>query len=335
MREQQNIYSGMPLTYKKHKKPEGYKTPKSLTVIFVPNNGKRMLSFQTSNIMIISLVCLGVVAMILSFFWGTRLLFSSRHNAELTAQIQAVQEQNANFSKDLEYVDSLVVELTDALQSTGDYLNIDALTSDNNAIDTTILSEGDFSYFGEYQFVSEDENSGEFLTAKLAKELESQLPLIKGVNEALGTQNKLYRSLPVFWPVPNGRVSMEWGPNVHPIFGYWYVHKGIDISAITGTPVMSTADGVVRSIGLDPSGYGLHIYVEHNYGFVSHYSHLSRIRVSKGQVVKQGQIIGDVGSTGLTTGPHLDFQLYLGTNLVDPGIYLQAFNRYNRPRGTR
>ncbi len=122
-------------------------------------------------------------------------------------------------------------------------------------------------------------------------------------------------------PLHFSRVSSGFSMNrMHPILKIRRPHPGIDYAAPMGTPVMSVGDGVVTFIGRR-GGYGKHIVIRHDGGFESMYSHLSSYArgLKKGSRVKQGQRIGAVGSTGLSTGPHLDFRLKKNGNYVNPG----------------
>jgi murein DD-endopeptidase MepM/ murein hydrolase activator NlpD len=116
---------------------------------------------------------------------------------------------------------------------------------------------------------------------------------------------------------------MEFGPNRHPINDQWYLHKGIDIADAVGVPIVAAANGKVTEVGVDPTGYGVYVWIDHKYGFRTRYSHLQRASVSEGQEVHQGETLGTLGNTGLSTGPHLDFIIVLGTDVVDPSAFLK------------
>ncbi|MDR1727975.1 MAG: M23 family metallopeptidase [Acidobacteriota bacterium] len=104
----------------------------------------------------------------------------------------------------------------------------------------------------------------------------------------------------------------------HPILKVVRPHLGVDYGAPTGTPVQAVGDGTVTSAGWSSGGGGLTITLRHSGGFETKYMHLSRIQVKRGQRVKQGQVIGNVGSSGLATGPHLDFRVYQNGKALDP-----------------
>ncbi len=129
-------------------------------------------------------------------------------------------------------------------------------------------------------------------------------------------------SVPSIWPV-RGYVSAGFGERIDPLNGEGAFHSGMDIAAPTGTEVVATADGLVFSAGRD-AGYGNAILINHGNGMTTKYGHLSKIYVVVGQDVKRGQIIGAVGSTGRTTGPHLHYEVHVQDTPVNPAKYLHG-----------
>jgi len=124
-------------------------------------------------------------------------------------------------------------------------------------------------------------------------------------------------------PVQNGRISSGWGERKHPFTGEIRMHKGYDIAAKKGTPVLASADGKIIQTAYLPKSYGRLIRMRHNSPFGTLYAQLDTILVSEGQIVKQGDKIGLVGSSGLSTGPHLHFELRVENEAVNPDKYIQ------------
>ena len=117
-------------------------------------------------------------------------------------------------------------------------------------------------------------------------------------------------------PVP-GALTSGYGMRRHPILGYHRMHAGIDFKASYGTPIVAVSDGRVSSAGRS-GGCGIAVRLEHGGGLSTRYCHMSRMAVSGGMSVRRGQVIGYVGSTGLSTGPHLHYEMYRGGRVVNP-----------------
>lgn len=117
-------------------------------------------------------------------------------------------------------------------------------------------------------------------------------------------------------PVP-GSVTSRYGMRRHPILGIRRMHAGLDFRAPTGTPIYAVTDGRVEFAGRN-GGYGNFVRLNHGSGLGTGYAHMSRIAVRPGEQVRRGQVIGHVGSTGLSTGPHLHYEMYLGGRKIDP-----------------
>lgn len=136
------------------------------------------------------------------------------------------------------------------------------------------------------------------------------LPSLSGLN------------IPSAWPV-RGEITGGFGQRMDPLSGEGAFHNGVDISAPTGTEVAATADGVVIFADRE-SGYGKEILLDHGAGITTRYGHLSQIYVVVGQQVTQGQVIGAVGRTGKTTGPHLHYEVRINQTPVNPSKYLRG-----------
>lgn len=138
-----------------------------------------------------------------------------------------------------------------------------------------------------------------------------------GNKEHYGPDGGSSRRLLLKSPLNFRRISSNFGNRTHPILGGTRFHAGIDLAAPTGTPIESVGDGVVTRSGW-VSGYGKYIKIKHSAGYETAYGHLSKINVSKGERVKQGEVIGAVGSTGRSTGPHLHYELHFNGSAVHP-----------------
>ncbi|MDP3675146.1 MAG: M23 family metallopeptidase [Novosphingobium sp.] len=130
-------------------------------------------------------------------------------------------------------------------------------------------------------------------------------------------------SIPSRMPVEGVRLSSDYGTRIHPVLGGRRGHKGIDLAGPTGTPIYATADGIVSRADWF-SSYGLYVSLEHGGSLQTRYGHMSRLNVAAGQRVRKGEIIGYVGSTGRSTGPHLHYEVRIAGAAVNPVPYLNA-----------
>jgi murein DD-endopeptidase MepM/ murein hydrolase activator NlpD len=125
------------------------------------------------------------------------------------------------------------------------------------------------------------------------------------------------------WPVA-GRITSNFGTRVHPILRFRRFHRGIDFGAPSGTPIHASASGQVTAAGW-AGGYGRQVRISHGGGVATTYSHMSAIAAEPGSFVRQGQVIGYVGSSGMSTGAHLHYEVYVSGQPVDPlGVKLSA-----------
>lgn len=131
---------------------------------------------------------------------------------------------------------------------------------------------------------------------------------------------KNIRSMLLRTPLDTVRITSSFGMREHPILGYTRMHAGIDFGAPTGTPVYAAGDGVVEKAAWT-NGYGRWLQIKHPNGMETGYGHLSRWAVKQGQHVHQGQVVAYVGSTGLSTGPHLHYEIMVGGQKVNPSKY--------------
>jgi len=157
--------------------------------------------------------------------------------------------------------------------------------------------------------------------AQLERETKLLHASLSRAKEMVVMQADRMRRLPSIVPVEGVSISSRFGFREDPFSGSWRMHEGIDFGANVGTPVIAPADGTVIETGLD-SGYGLTIRIDHGDGVQTLYAHLSRTRVVEGEEVRRGDRIGDVGSTGRSTSPHLHYEVHMRGRIVDPEPYV-------------
>jgi murein DD-endopeptidase MepM/ murein hydrolase activator NlpD len=155
-----------------------------------------------------------------------------------------------------------------------------------------------------------------YVIDKLSFELREEEKNLKQLFEYYKKNNIKLSSTPSIWPA-NGWVSSPFGIRRDPFTGRRRFHEGIDITNRIGTPIIAPADGVVVFAGRN-GGYGNVIYISHGFGITTRYGHLSKILVKVGQHVQRGDLIGKMGSTGRSTGPHLHYEVRVNNKPVNP-----------------
>ena len=141
------------------------------------------------------------------------------------------------------------------------------------------------------------------------------------ITHLLNNKEKLLAATPAIQPVANkdlSRVASGFGYRIDPVYKTVKFHAGLDFSAPQGTPIYATADGSVETAGLSDGGYGNHVVINHGYGYKTLYGHMVRIKARRGQRVKRGEVIGYVGSTGKSTGPHCHYEIHKNGQKLDP-----------------
>jgi len=158
---------------------------------------------------------------------------------------------------------------------------------------------------------------------------------INNLNSRIKVQNASYNEMdgliknkeellshtPAIQPVSNkdlSRIASGFGYRIDPVYKTIKMHAGLDFAAPQGTPIYATADGTVTTSGNSGNGYGNHVIIRHGYGYETLYGHMVKVKARVGQAVKRGEVIGWVGSTGKSTGPHCHYEVHKNGNKIDP-----------------
>ena len=148
-----------------------------------------------------------------------------------------------------------------------------------------------------------------------------QVKSYEEIEEMVRDKEKLLSSIPAIQPVSNkdlSAIASGFGSRIDPVYKVSKFHAGLDFAAPQGTPIYATADGRVKTADHQEGGYGNHVIVNHGYGYETLYGHMAKIKAREGRSVKRGEIIGWVGSTGKSTGPHCHYEVHKNGSAVDP-----------------
>lgn len=134
-------------------------------------------------------------------------------------------------------------------------------------------------------------------------------------------KENILAATPAIQPVSNkelNRIASGFGYRIDPVYKTIKMHAGLDFAAPQGTPIYATANGRIETSGYHSGGYGNHVVIDHGYGYETLYGHMVRVKARRGQQVKRGEIIGYVGTTGKSTGPHCHYEVRKNNNKIDP-----------------
>ncbi|MEQ1676575.1 MAG: M23 family metallopeptidase [Chitinophagaceae bacterium] len=169
----------------------------------------------------------------------------------------------------------------------------------------------------DYQLVASITNTLNNLNSRISAQKKSY----DEVQELVKNKEQLLSHTPAIQPVSNkdlNRIASGYGYRIDPVYKTTKFHAGLDFSAPQGTPIYATADGAITTAGSTGNGYGNHVIINHGYGYETLYGHMVRVKVRGGQAVKRGEVIGWVGSTGKSTGPHCHYEVHKNGEKIDP-----------------
>ncbi|MBT3276073.1 MAG: M23 family metallopeptidase [Spirochaetales bacterium] len=289
------------------------------TIMLIPHSEKKIFNFK------LSLFSLVFLCILLTGILGTFLVFTTQFtglNKILTTRSANLESSEASLESirdELQSLKKTAAKFFDELSATHNTLGLDE--SDKNGRSTT---NGDISSF--FGIQEQDESLMRELAdlQNLSDSMLQSLDTLKDITQLQESTRKLLADLPNYWPVQgHRRITNYFGFQEHPISKETYLHIGLDIANKRHDPVYSAANGKVIERKFDKLGFGNFIVIAHKAGFSTKYAHLGTVDVKEGDTVVQGQKIGTIGNTGLSTGFHLHFEIRLGSQARDPLIHLR------------
>jgi murein DD-endopeptidase MepM/ murein hydrolase activator NlpD len=288
-------------------------------VMFIPHSEKRIFNFQISVFTLIFLVFL--LSVLLIGFIGMTTHFTTTNDQflKVSNSLNASEASLESFKDEIVELRRVVKDFKSRMEGVLTEIGTDGAKNyleQGVGGDLSSLVSLEDVEFGNLRDLSD--------LISLRTYLENAVEPLGEIHQVLEAQRELLVDIPTLWPLKgvHGNITNRFGPAKHPFTGGWYLHKGIDIAWGYGVPIVATANGKIQKVDNDPMGLGWYIVLRHNYGFHTRYGHLDRIIVQKGQEVRRGQIIGYMGSSGLSTGPHLHYEVGIGTQVVDPEQFL-------------
>ena len=245
--------------------------------------------------------------------------FDSPKEKKLKLEIQNLTSQYEVIDKNMKQVEIVLDEIQDRDD------NIYRVIFEADPIPTSIRKQG-FGGVNRYEKLLGLSNSELMInTSKKIDQLTKQLYLqSKSFDEVIDlakNKSNMLASIPAIQPVANKdlkRMASGYGYRIHPIYKTRKMHYGMDFSAKTGTEIYSTGDGVVSKVKRSKRGYGNYVKINHGFGYETLYAHMSKYIVKKGQKVKRGEVIGFVGNSGISTAPHLHYEVRKDNKKINP-----------------
>jgi murein DD-endopeptidase MepM/ murein hydrolase activator NlpD len=288
------------------------------TIVLVPHSEKRVYNFHVT-VVAMALAFLVFIGIAGTFFWYSAITGSNRGGiSEKDSRLRDTQTNLEQLRNEINQLSRTARSFEAVLSST-----LLTLGADPNAAGLTAASGDRSSFFnlqGNTDVLKEVDD-----IRQLAVYLSSAVEPVKEIGTILDSQSAILSEIPSVWPIRGGmgHFTTFFGMSPDPFTGAPHMHTWIDISTYrAGDPVVATADGQVAYMGYEPSGFGNYIIIRHQHGFYTRYAHLLSFRVETGQQIKQGETIGYIGSTGRSTGPHLHYEVHIGSDVVDPYKYL-------------
>lgn len=289
------------------------------TVMFIPHSEKRIFNFQISVFTLIFVISLMAVVLAGFIVLATHFTGTNERYVKITRSLTASEISLESFKDEIielrKVAKGFKARMEDVLSVVGTEDAANYLEKGVGGELTTLVSLEELDE-GNLRDLSD--------LRSLRSYLDNSVAPLSEIYKLLQAQRALLVDIPSLWPLKGarGNITNDFGFSRNPFTGGAYVHKGIDIAWGYGTPIVATANGKALKIDNDPLGLGLYLVLRHDYGFHTRYGHLDRVVVQKGQEIRRGQVIGYMGNSGLSTGPHLHYEVGIGTNVVDPKQFL-------------
>ncbi len=278
--------------------------------------GLRQVFLRLFGYFVASLLLAGVYGFIFAF------VFDSPKEKALKREIAQLKLQYELMNREMENVDKVLVHL----QETDD--NLYRTIFESEPLPSSYRNGG-IGGVNRYEVLEGFSNSA--LVIETAKRLDRIRKKIYVQSQSFDEliayareKEEMLGCIPAIMPISNKdlkRTASGFGYRIHPIYKISKFHSGMDFTAPTGTDVYATGNGVVKEVKSARRELGNHIVIDHGYGHQTVYAHLDRFNVRTGQKVKRGDVIGSVGSTGLSTAPHLHYEVLVNGRHVDPSLY--------------
>jgi murein DD-endopeptidase MepM/ murein hydrolase activator NlpD len=242
----------------------------------------------------------------------------NKENELLKEKLTSISKNYSNLASELKDITNLSNDLRLAA-------NLEPISSDERMLGIG----GSKSIENLFSGTSPDIEDALKIVDNVTRNFEFEKSEFEEISSKLKQNKLLYECIPAILPAEGHYSSDSFGMRMHPILGVVRMHEGIDIIANVGTPVKAAGNGKIVFVGRSKSGYGLAVEIDHGFGYRTVYGHLSSSKVKEGQLVKRGDVIAKTGNSGLSTGPHLHYEvLHNGQNLNPADFFFDEYNYF-------
>ncbi len=282
----------------------------------------KIVLFLSASVVFISLILIGGYFLFTTYFSPDKELVSLR--LENKALKSKILDLSTNYSLIKEELEALS-ELSDDIRLA---VNLRPLSRDEKLVGTG-GTKSDISL--EYLRLGKNIDLTDALNFadNIIRQFNFEKNQFNEIVDKLSENKRLYDAIPAILPTTGNYTRDSFGYRLHPIFNKYQMHNGIDIITDIGTPVYAPGSGKVTYVGRK-GGYGLTIEIDHGFGYTTVYAHLSKASVKEGKTVKRGDLIGKTGNSGLSSGPHLHYEVHHNGIVQDPlDFFFEDFNYFD------
>jgi hypothetical protein len=303
------------------------KTEPRWTVLVVPHGPGKSKSLDVSRpvlrIILGSALALPLTALVLGY--------TTISKSVDIARLDRLDRQNQLLAEELQRTTNLIGELNDTMRVISDHDRKLRVVAGLTPIDPDVMQAGIGGPSGEWPEREQLDSAGRLGEAALSAHIDVSAMirranlLVRSYRDAVdsaSTKHDRLKRTPSIMPTRGWLTSGFALARIHPIYHDARAHEGIDLSAPMGTRIMATAGGIVTQVYNNEPGYGKLVAIDHGNGIVTRYAHCSKILVQVGQRVQRNQEIAQVGNTGISTGPHLHYEVIVNGRHVDPRTYI-------------
>lgn len=299
-----------------------YFSEKNLKFVEIKDFKSKIVLFLSASILIIGIFLISGYLLFTDYFSPDKEIFALRlENKALKSKLLDLSTNYAEIQQELSQLSNLSDELRLAV-------NLKPLSPDEKKLGTGGASS---------EFLLQNLKLGKNLELSdalnfaddILKQFKFEKAQFMEISDQLEQNKLLFESIPAILPTSGNYLKDSFGFRTHPILNQYKMHNGIDIIADIGTPVYAPGGGKVIEVGRK-GGYGLTIEIDHGFGYTTVYAHLSKAIVKPGKTVKRGELIAKTGNTGLSSGPHLHYEVHHNGVVQDPmDFFFEDFNYFN------